>query len=108
MTERMLITGLAAAFLAGGVVLGWAYFRLMRFSLQYLGRSTAMVSRFTGLAVLRIALLCAGAVAAFTAGLWPFIAFTAGFLTARTMALSGVEADKAETEETSDGTKADG
>jgi len=70
-----------------GLLVGWAYFRLMRMSLDCLTGERAQVRRFVGFAAVRVLLFGAGLVGAFLVGAWSLIAYVAGFMVARTVAV---------------------
>jgi len=75
------------AFALAGLVVGWAYFSLMRYSLIHLGRNKAGIMRFVALALLRVALFGGGALGALLVGAWCLIAYVLGFILARTIAV---------------------
>lgn len=75
------------AFALAGVLVGWAYFSLMRYSLAYLGKGRSGTMRFVALALLRILLFGGGALGALLLGGWCLITYLFGFMVARTIAV---------------------
>lgn len=96
-------TAIPAAFAAAGAVLGWVYFRLLRFSLRFLEPGRRSMGWFGLLAISRLALFAAGAAGALLAGIWPLIAYTAAFIIVRTVIIAHVRAEPAQNGGEADG-----
>jgi len=71
-----------------GLMVGWAYFSLMRHSLTQLGKKKKGMLQFVALALLRIALFGGGVLAAALVSTWSLVAYALGFVVARTIAVS--------------------
>lgn len=80
----MLLVGFGIA----GALVGWAYFALMRRSVESMTAGKTGKGRFALTAGVRLALFCGGAAGALWAGGWSIAAYVAGFLAARTVAVS--------------------
>ena len=82
---------LPVVFAAAGLLVGWLYLVLLW---RFVGRLSAgkrSAPELAALTALRFLLLAAGLVLAFLAGLWSIIAYLAGFLAARCVALRAVK-----------------
>jgi len=77
----------AIAFALAGLLVGWAYFSLMRYSLAYLGSKKTGMRQFVALAFLRVLLFVGGLFGAILVGAWSLIAYVLGFIVARTIAV---------------------
>jgi len=86
-------TLVAIAFVPAGLLVGWAYFALMRCSLGYLGQKGGTV-RFVVLVLLRVLLLAGALFGAVQVSTWCLITFTAGFVVARTIAVARARPDE--------------
>ncbi len=72
-----------------GLLIGWAYFSLMRISLPQLDKGKAGVMRFVALVLLRALLFVGGGLLAmFLIGIWHLIAYCVGFFVVRTIIVS--------------------
>ena len=78
---------LVIAFAFVGLLVGWGYFALMRYSLIYIGRRRGTV-RFVALVLLRVLLLAGGLFGAVQVSVWCLITYTVGFIAARTMSVA--------------------
>lgn len=75
-------------FAFAGLVVGWVYFFLMRYSLTHLSRKKTAIMKFAALALLRVVLFLGGGVlGALLVGTWCLIAYVLGFIVARTIAI---------------------
>ena len=87
---------LVVVFGLGGALVGWLYFLLMRYSLAGLGKGKpalrlagkARVAKFVALALARAALFGCGLLGAILVSAWCLIAYTLGFIVARTVVVS--------------------
>ena len=79
---------LVAVFGLGGALVGWLYFLLMRCSLTGLGKGKARIAKFVALALARAALFGCGLLGAILVSAWCLIAYTLGFIAARTVVVS--------------------
>ena len=71
-----------------GLVVGWAYFRVMKRSLTYLGKGRNGTIPFVSMVVLRILLFGGGVLATYLMGPWCLVAHMLGFILARTLVVS--------------------
>jgi hypothetical protein len=78
----------AIGFGFAGLLVGWAYFSLMRHSLTQLGKKKKGILQFVALALLRIALFGGGVLCAALVSTWCLIAYALGFVVSRTVAVS--------------------
>jgi hypothetical protein len=77
----------AAGFAAVGVVVGFAYFALVRRTARQLAGGELRVGRAVGAAGLRLALFAPGAVVAAMLSVFTLVGYMAGFIAARFLAL---------------------
>ena len=85
-----LLIAMLIGFALAGMLVGWLYFSLMRYSLAYLDREGRRILRFVGFALLRVLLFGAGALAALLVGSWCLVTYLLGFILARTIVLGRV------------------
>jgi hydrogenase/urease accessory protein HupE len=81
----------AIGFGIAGLLVGWAYFFLMRFSLLQLGKEKQRIAQFVALALLRMALFGGGVVGAALVSTWSLVTFAVGFVIARSIAVCRVK-----------------
>ena len=79
---------LTAALAVAGAAVGWCYFAILRASVEQMTSARGWGKRFALFAALRVTLFAGGLAAALWAGTWPLIAYLAGFIVARTVAVA--------------------
>lgn len=72
-------------FALAGLLVGWGYFVLLRFSLTKLGGESPRILPFVALYLLRLILFAGGIVAAALVGTWSLIAYAVAFVVARSV-----------------------
>jgi hypothetical protein len=78
----------AVAFAIVGLLVGWGYFFLMRYSLLQLGKEKQRIMVFVAFALLRMVAFGGGLLGAALVSTWSLIAYALGFVIARTVAVS--------------------
>jgi hypothetical protein len=71
-----------------GLLVGWIYFAIMRRSVARFTERRGGVMQFTGLVLVRAALVVGGAVGAALVSTWSVIAYLAAFLVIRTVVVA--------------------